>query len=192
MRSTHLDGAAAALADGQLTGAPLDRALGHVAVCALCRAEVEQHRALKTRVAGLASPAPPVDLTARLLALSPGGGSARPGLAGPAPWLVDPTPVPLARPASAAFAVSSSSPTADPSAVRARWASPRSLAISLLALSVLGAGVVLANGNRAAPADRDGRVVDPAAFSVVQHERSTQGVVLPDPAFLVVATVGDR
>jgi len=65
----HLRDRAAALVDGELGHDARERALGHLARCIGCRAEVEQQRRLKIRVGGLPAPQPPLELTARLAAI---------------------------------------------------------------------------------------------------------------------------
>jgi len=69
----HLGQAAVALADGQLRDGALDRALGHLAVCAPCLAEVAAHRAVKARLAALDAPPPPPGLAEWLRGLHPDG-----------------------------------------------------------------------------------------------------------------------
>jgi len=176
----HLDSRVAALADGQLTGADRDQALVHVAICAACRSEVEQHRALKARVSRLAAPELPADLSLRLLALSPAGTA----------------------PAEAAWAAGAG-PTgagwdglfAGPAGRGALGGLPaRSLVAGCLALAALGAGgaALAHSGARSVPTGGTGRVVDPASFSVTLHGRTTRDAVLQDPAFAVVVAVGDR
>lgn len=60
-----------ALVDGELDHAARERALAHLGGCVGCRAEVEAHRRLKARLAGLdADPVPPNALTGRLLGLA--------------------------------------------------------------------------------------------------------------------------
>jgi hypothetical protein len=66
----HLGADVAALADGQLRGSALDRALGHVAVCADCRGEVEAQRGLKAAVVALPDLVPSELLHSMLLSLS--------------------------------------------------------------------------------------------------------------------------
>lgn len=103
MSEKHLGDAVAAVADGHLAGGARDRALTHMASCAQCRSQVEHHRAMRARLAALEVPAPPVGVTARLLALAPQG------LAVPVAPHRRPlpdrstTPIPLARPAVDAF-----------------------------------------------------------------------------------------
>lgn len=59
-----------ALVDGELDHAARERALVHLAGCAACRADVEDQRRLKVRLATLAADAPSAELSSRLLALS--------------------------------------------------------------------------------------------------------------------------
>lgn len=60
----HLSDRIAAFIDGELDHDERDRVMVHLATCPACRAEVAAHRALKARLAKLATPAP----SARLLA----------------------------------------------------------------------------------------------------------------------------
>ncbi len=69
----HLGADVAALADGQLRGAARERALGHVAVCDLCRAEVEDQRGLKAELSALPAPDEPTPLRDLLLGLGASG-----------------------------------------------------------------------------------------------------------------------
>jgi anti-sigma factor RsiW len=69
----HLGDAASALVDGQLDHAARDRALSHLARCAPCRAEVEAQRRIKSGLSAAPTPALPLDLTQRLLALADPG-----------------------------------------------------------------------------------------------------------------------
>lgn len=169
MSHPHLDSRVAALADGQLTGADRDQALVHVAICAACRSEVEQHRALKARVSRLTAPELPADLSLRLLALTPASAAA----AG-AGW---------------------DGLLAGPAGRGGLGGLPaRSLVAGCLALAALGAGgaALAHSGARSVPTGGTGRVVDPASFSVTLHGRTTRDAVLQDPAFAVVVAVGDR
>ncbi len=66
---THLGTQIAALVDGRLAPAAAERALGHVAGCADCAAEVAAQRATRTVLASAAQVPVAEDLAARLLAL---------------------------------------------------------------------------------------------------------------------------
>jgi anti-sigma factor RsiW len=66
-----------ALIDGELSGAELDRANAHVAVCGACRAEAHALRRLKSELRSLAEVHDADDITRRLLAMT--------GLAGQGP-----------------------------------------------------------------------------------------------------------
>jgi anti-sigma factor RsiW len=63
---SHLRDLIAALIDGELSHSERERALTHLAGCAACRAEVAAHRAIKERVASLATPPAPTGLIAEL------------------------------------------------------------------------------------------------------------------------------
>ncbi len=69
---TCLGDVVAALVDGELEHAAREKAQRHLAHCAGCRAEVEAHRRLKSRLGGAGQePAPSDALTARLLQMRP-------------------------------------------------------------------------------------------------------------------------
>jgi hypothetical protein len=65
-KDPHLGGLVAAVVDGALDHAARERALGHLARCDECRAEVEAQRRLKARLARLAGPDVPAGLADRL------------------------------------------------------------------------------------------------------------------------------
>lgn len=100
--SGHLGTEIPALVDGELDHAARERALGHLARCAACRAEVDDERRLKARLrdVGAAGPLPGHDLAQRLLRLAPPGDAPTPswpaagssGLLPPVPRLPPPTP----------------------------------------------------------------------------------------------------
>jgi anti-sigma factor RsiW len=60
-----------ALIDGELSGAELDRANAHVAVCGACRVEANALRRLKSELRSLAEVHDADDMTRRLLAMAP-------------------------------------------------------------------------------------------------------------------------
>ncbi|WP_402464283.1 zf-HC2 domain-containing protein [Isoptericola aurantiacus] len=66
----HLGDWVSPLADGQLGPQDTERALAHVAACAVCAAELETARAARRHLAGARDVAAAPDLTERLLALS--------------------------------------------------------------------------------------------------------------------------
>ncbi|WP_308201308.1 anti-sigma factor family protein [Carbonactinospora thermoautotrophica] len=70
---SHLGDRVADLVDGELDHDARDRALAHLAGCALCRAEVEAARELKARLRALASPGLPAGLTDRLMGIGETG-----------------------------------------------------------------------------------------------------------------------
>lgn len=84
MSGSCLGEVVAALVDGELDHAAREKAQRHLAHCASCRAEVEAHRTLKTRLSRLtvATPDPQIAFTDRLLALKAPGSDRLP--AGPA------------------------------------------------------------------------------------------------------------
>lgn len=70
---SHLLDRIAAFIDGELDHAERDRVMVHLASCAACRAEVAAHRALKSRLAGLAAPVPSPALLAQIRRLAEPG-----------------------------------------------------------------------------------------------------------------------
>jgi len=70
---SHLRDLIAALVDGELSHAERERALTHLAGCTVCRAEVAAHRALKDRLADLATPPAPSGLLTELQRLAEPG-----------------------------------------------------------------------------------------------------------------------
>ncbi len=66
----HLGSRISALVDGQLDAASTERALAHVAGCALCAGELAAARAARRALAAADPVVPTEDLTARLLSLS--------------------------------------------------------------------------------------------------------------------------
>lgn len=85
---SHLGAQISALVDGELTGAELDRANAHLAMCELCRSEAAELRQLKRELRALAAPLDAIsdeadrlawarddeELTRRLLAMAGPGG----------------------------------------------------------------------------------------------------------------------
>jgi anti-sigma factor RsiW len=84
-RDPHLGGLAAAVVDGALDHEARERALGHLARCDDCRAEVEAQRRIKARLARLTAPEVPGGLAERLLALPDGVASGTTQIAGVPP-----------------------------------------------------------------------------------------------------------
>ncbi len=66
---SHLGERVSALADEELDHQGRHRALGHVACCDLCRAELDAERAVRQLLRGLGDPQPAPDLLARLIAV---------------------------------------------------------------------------------------------------------------------------
>lgn len=71
---SHLGEQISALVDGELSGADLDRANAHLAMCEPCRAEAAALRALKRELRALAGRDTDDELTRRLLAMAGPGG----------------------------------------------------------------------------------------------------------------------
>ena len=171
---TCLGDVVAALVDGELEHAARERAQRHLAHCAGCRAEVDAHRRLKSRLGGgWQQPAPSDALTARLLGLRPpvegtgrtpaagplpaGALPARPLPAGPLPARVMPARVLPARPV--ATRPVSARATAGPR--RDRGALARRRAAVGSALAVLGIGAALALGG--SPPSRPSTPLNPGS-----------------------------
>jgi anti-sigma factor RsiW len=66
---SHLGDTLSALIDGELSGAELDRANAHMAVCGACRVEANALRRLKSELRSLAEVNDSGDITGRLLAM---------------------------------------------------------------------------------------------------------------------------
>lgn len=67
---SHLGDLLSALIDGELSGAELDRANAHIAVCGACRVEANALRRLKSQLRSLAAVDDADDITRRLLAMA--------------------------------------------------------------------------------------------------------------------------
>lgn len=65
----HLGDRLTAFIDGEVDPSTRDRMLGHLAQCTDCRADADQERQLKARLAGLGEPKVPVELMLGLLSL---------------------------------------------------------------------------------------------------------------------------
>lgn len=156
MSGTCLGELVAALVDGELDHGARERAQRHLAHCAPCRAEVDAHRTLKSRLSRLtvATPDPQTAFTDRLLALkAPGSDRIDGGAPGPA------RPVTLRAPAR---------PGGARPGGRARGLRRRTAVVS--AVTALGVAV-LALGSQQTSATTP---VDPGTDSfVVQHVDTT-------------------
>ncbi|HWH29665.1 MAG TPA: zf-HC2 domain-containing protein [Mycobacteriales bacterium] len=162
-----------ALVDGALDHAERDRVLVHLAGCAPCRHEVEQLRALKSRLGRLAAstPAPSPGLVEQLRALSvPGADPLRVPVARPSTPV---TPRPAPRPRA-------TRPARAPSHRRARRTSLVGGSVVVGALAALLAG--------APPREPASTPVDPGSDAfVVDFVSTTGGVPLADPAGAAVS-----
>ena len=178
----HLGTEIPALVDGELDHAARERALGHLARCAACRAEVDDERRLKARLRdiGAAGPLPGDDLAQRLLRLAPSADSTPPS------W-----------PTAGSSGVLPPAPAPRPVLPRGALGS---------AVLVVGLGAVLALGGPSRPPGRP--PVDPASDAFVADFASTGSRLQPgapptvgqqpallqplQPAPLRTATVGAR
>jgi anti-sigma factor RsiW len=154
-----------ALVDGELDHAARDRALSHLAGCAACRADVEDQRRLKARLAALHADAPSPELSSRLLALA---------VPGAEPWARPSTPV---RPVTVR---SSRAPggAARPAAGPGRRLRRATAVGSSVVLAGLAAALVL--GGR--PAGGGSTPIDPGAdVFVVEHVSTTGDLPLREP-----------
>ena len=161
------------LVDGELGHADRERALGHLAHCAPCRAEVEALRRTKALLAAAPAPAPAAALLARLGALA---------VPGVPPVL--PVPSGAARPAvgfrrpGGPRRPAGLGPPPAPGPGRPRRPTRR---VAAAGLAVLGVGVALAlGGQRPVPPTTP---VDPSTASFVSDYYSTSSEIpLTDPA----------
>lgn len=176
MTEKHLGESVAAVADGQLSGAARDRALAHLASCVACRGQVEFHRAMRGRLAALEVPAPPVEVTARLLALAPQGH--RLPVAQHRSTSGASTRAPLERPAAHAFSGRSRL-----SAQRA--GRRRIVAAGVLAVAALSGGATL--GMRSGGSTNSGPVITPGDIELSRYTQMSRSVVMDDPGPVLAA-----
>jgi anti-sigma factor RsiW len=168
-RDPHLGGLVAAVVDGALDHEARERALGHLARCDDCRAEVEEQRRVKARLSRLGGPEVPSGLAARLLAL-PDGTAAGPAGVAELPQ--------LRMGASFRPRVSAAGPrdTARPVAGRPAWRASRrrvaGAAAGGIAAFSLSLAAVLALGSP----DRAQTVVPAVDSYSVEHGRTAVGV----------------
>jgi anti-sigma factor RsiW len=165
-----------ALVDGELGHAARETALAHVAGCAACRADIEDQRQLKARLAALHTEAPSPQLTSRLLALSvPGVEPAVRSRAGR-------RPVTLRSPRAPGGA---GRPASTPSRRRLRRVT--TVGGSVLLLAAFAAALVLGGP----PAGGASTPIDPGAdVFVVDHVSTTSRLPLREP--VGAATVPSR
>lgn len=177
---TALGDVVAALVDGELDHDARERAQSHLLHCQGCRAEAEAQRRQKAQLAGLAAPAPAVELTARLLALQ-APGTALPTGPFPAsrPFPAPSRPAGAGRPAVAAAATG-------PAGLRSTLRRHRRRAAVGSSLAVLGVGVLIAlggpqGGASVAPVDPagDGFVVDHVNRTVEVPSTTVRADLLP-------------
>lgn len=169
--SGHLGTEIPALVDGELDHAARERALGHLARCAACRAEVDDERRLKARLRGVGAtgPRPADELAERLRRLAQAASPPLP----PAPRLLPdasllaPAPLPTAR---------------TPARTPARGA------VLGGAVLVVGLGAVLALGGPSRPPLRP--PVDPTSDAFVADFAGTGSRPLTGP--VRTASVGAR
>ncbi len=197
-RDRHLGDLVAALVDNTLGHQARDRALVHLTRCDACRAEVDAHRRLKARLAGLAAPSCPAALVDRLRALVDGAplgdgaglppdpvrarfrpAAARPSLARPS--LARPTLPGPSRPMVADRRVSPTRPaggrpTRGPGG-RSRRRRVAGTAAGGLAVFAAGIATVVALGGSAEPP----RVAPPVNTFTVEHSRVGGGLPGGDP-----------
>lgn len=161
------------LVDGALSHDERERVHAHLAGCASCRADVEQQRALKARLRGLAAatPPPPADLVGRLQRLAVPG--VEPSSARPVPLPVGGTRPTASRP------VDRRPPGRPQPAGRARRVRRTGAVGSGLLLVGVGLALVLGGAPSTAPSTP----VDPGSDAfVVDFVGTTSDVPLADPA----------
>jgi anti-sigma factor RsiW len=191
----HLGPLAAALVDEQLEQAERDRALRHIAGCDRCRADVDQQRKIKSRLAAMSETQLPSALLDRLHALRP---TALPPVggqqAGPVPAAHEPTAhEPAAVPFPAALALPDRAAVLPRGLVPAHsLASPmrrrtRRVLVGAASLVLAGTGAAYAAGGT------DGSTGAPVRPAVdvytLQHGTAGDTVPMNDPAVSAV-TVG--
>ena len=177
--SAHLGTEIPALVDGELDHAARERALGHLAGCAACRAEVDDERRLKARLRGVGAtgPRPADELAERLRRLAE---SAPPALP-PGPRLLPdasrlaPAPLPTVR-------------TPARTDGRTAGSHPARGAVLGGAVLVVGLGAVLALGGPSRPPTRP--LVDPTSDAFVADFAGTGSRPLTGP--VRTASVGAR
>lgn len=159
---THLLDRVAAFLDGELDHAERDRVMVHLATCAACRSEVAAHRALKSRLAGLADPQPSAALLAALHRLAEPG-EPFPAASRPARGATRPPTVGIAR----------RPPTRD-DRPRSR-ARRRARALASTALLAVGATLVTAFAVGGPAADAPPLTPDVDIY-MVEHARTSRDV----------------
>ena len=184
---THLGDRVAAFVDGQLPPDVRDRVLAHLAGCAECRAAVDAERAVKTRLAALAAPGVPDELTRRLLQLADPGGPLPPRrrLIGRAAQ-VSTLPVP-GRPVTRAPGRPPETMARRPLSTRARALVLRRPTMPYVAAGSVGAmALALGAALFAGDTDQPGPALVPAVDRfAAEHASTVGGLPLLDPATAV-------
>ncbi len=160
---THLLDRVAAFLDGELDHAERDRVMVHLATCAACRADVAAHRALKSRLAGMAEPEPSAALLAALHRMSEPGEPLAAAPSGPTRGATRPPTV----------GVSRRPPTRD-DRPRSR-ARRRARALASTALLAVGATLVTAFAVGGPAADTPPLTPDFDSY-MVEHARTSRDV----------------
>jgi anti-sigma factor RsiW len=174
-RDPHLGGLVAAVVDGALDHEARERALGHLARCDACRAEVEAQRRIKARLSGLGGPEVPAGLAERLLAL-PDGTAAGPARVAELPQLRIAASFRPRVPAAAGPSDRARPVAGRPAGrvARRRVAGAAAGGIAAFALSL---ATVLVLGSP----DRAGTIVPAVDSYTVEHSRTAVGVPGADP-----------
>ena len=180
---THLGDRISAFVDGELDHDARDRILGHLALCADCRAAADQQRRLKGALAGAGAPAPSDTLLHSLISMSePGEPTPRerrplPGAAGAGP------PKGTQR---AATAPAGRREVRGPGRITPRRRVAYVAAAGTLSVSVVAAAAAFAIGE---PAHQGPALTPPLDSYTYQHAR-TSGQIAGDPAITAVIGVG--
>ncbi|MCY7372965.1 MAG: hypothetical protein LH461_04610 [Spirochaetaceae bacterium] len=177
-RRTHLGDRLGALADGELSQPARDGALSHIAHCLKCRAELATQRSVKSLLNTAPSPAPDDRLVAALRTL------AEPGT--PLPPRARTTPEGPVVPDLSAPGRGPRGARTDSRRPGGRRRARRAGVLTAGALSA--AGLVLATAFVAGGSSAPGPVVPPVAELSVEHNRTTGGVTVGDPATGLMTT----
>lgn len=174
----HLGNRVSALVDGQLGQAERDRALSHVAHCAMCREAVDAERTVKALLSGASRPTPSDRLLASLHGLADPGDPVSPR---PRSMPLGPVVPTLPPPGRGPFGSRRDSrrPARGRRAQRVRYAAAGAVSVAGLVL-----GTAFAAGGAAGAGAAT--IVPPAAELSVEHAATSSGLPLGDPAFTAV------
>lgn len=195
-RDPHLGGLVAAVVDGVLDHQARDRALGHLARCDECRAEVDAQRRLKARLGQLGAPELSAGLAAHLLgipeaaAVSRAGASNDPLVPGlPPVQLAASFRAPASRPAPSRRAgdrpagerPAGDGPAGRPSRARRGQTARRRRVVGAAAGGFAAFALSLATVVALGSSDAPGAVAPAVDAYTVEHNRSAVSVPGADP-----------